>query len=391
MTFEHLDDPSPPRPSELVMERIAAEGGRRLRHRRLASGTAAALLVVVGSVGIVSQVHGGRDRVVIGPNAPTTTAPEPQSSTVVTQPDNEEDSPTFGPGEEEGAFAAIIQVQDEDIAQVVLASAETGGVTRVLAEFPLFSRPWSCCVAWSPDRETVYFVKPAGDYGAGQEVDTIWQVPARGDGEPQRVDEGFSPAVSPDSRSLAYIRPLASTVDELVLRDLSSGDLRIVETPPGQTLGSVAFSGAGSVILTLAAAGQPETAYLLGLDDAELSMDDARRLGPAEDAPDGTGWSASDAYVDEGTATFVERCCSAGDVAEDATFIVIDTATGDRIDSVELPGLAVDAPSSPSGGLQLFLLAPPDAPGPTTLLLRVSMDAPTPVPLEATTIIAVDW
>lgn len=374
MTFEHLDDPSPRRPSELVMERIAAEGGRRLRHRRFASGALAALLLIFGSIGFMKQLDdGGRDRVVIVPSGPPTS------------------EPTAQPGDGEGAFAAVIQPADEQFAQVVLVSPATGEVMLVLAEFPLFNRPWLCCVALSPDRKTVFYVRPAGDYGDGEELDTIWQVPADGEGEPERVDEGYSPAVSTDSRSLAYIRPLTSDADELVLRNLSDGEERAFETPPGRTLGSVAFSGAGSVVFTLAAAGKPEEAYLMGLDDSDVSIDDARRLGPAEGAPDGTGWSTADAYVDQGTASFVERCCSTGDTAEDATFMVIDIATGDRIDSVDLPRLAVDATSSPSGSVQLFLLPPAEPLLPSTLLLRSNMGPLAPVPLEATTIIAVDW
>jgi hypothetical protein len=56
MSFDHLDDPNPPpRPSDLVVARIMAEGDRRLRHRRYAGTGAAALALVLGAAGLIRR------------------------------------------------------------------------------------------------------------------------------------------------------------------------------------------------------------------------------------------------------------------------------------------------------------------------------------------------
>jgi hypothetical protein len=385
MTFEHLDDPNPPRPSELVVERIAAEAGRRIRHRRVLSGGVAVLLAV-GVIGVAGNLrgsgNGNDDNVVIMP-ATTTAPPLPGETTTTT-------SMIVEPAAND-LFAALIQAPNNESAQVVLAHGDTGETARVLAEFPLFNAgdtQWTCCIAIAPDRQSVFYVRPAGDYGAGQMLDTIWQVPVTG-GDSQLITEGWEPALTPDGDTLGFIRPQTSDFDELVLRDLATGSERTFETPVGQSLTSLAFPSNGAIAFTLQSSGSPDAAYLLALDDSDVQLTDAQRLGPPDDAAEGTGWYALDRYG-QGMVTVVESCCAR--TGSETSYASYSIATGEVDDVVAtLPTLVIDAVTSPYGNSHLFLAPPADGAGPTSLLRSDGTDTLTPVPLKATTIMAVDW
>jgi hypothetical protein len=58
-------------------------------------------------------------------------------------------------------------------------------------------------------------------------VSEIRRVPTAG-GRPERVDDGFGPRVSPDGSGLAYFQEVKEGLLDLVLRDLSTGEDRIV-------------------------------------------------------------------------------------------------------------------------------------------------------------------
>lgn len=376
MSFDHLDDPQPPpRPSDLVVARIMAEGGRRLRHRRYVGTGAAVLAMVVGAVGLTSRLSSDdSDKILTAtPDSTTPTSSTPSTTAVA------------GAGSAADQFAAIIQPNDSAL-QVGMADARTGQF-RMLAEFPLVSDPWPCCVALSPDRSTVYYVRPAGDYDGDDHdnVDTIWAVPADGSGDPEYVADGFEPEVSPDGLSLAYVRPATSELEELVLRDLGSGEERKFETPAGKNIQSIAWAGNGSISVSWAGlGGEQESVHLLSLDGSEVDLGQAREYGPAADAPQGTWWRVHDNSAPPGTLSIVEE--SSGDI----TFFTINGEL-QQADETTLPGHVLDASTDPSNTRQLFLTSTTDPPDLTTLYLRAGPTALTPVPLDAITIIAIDW
>ena len=401
--FDHLDDPNPPQPSTLLVDRIAAEGAHRLRRRRIVAGGAivAAATFAVAGIAAAGRLPGqhGPDVGTIGPIETDTTAPPRESTTTTTtasttttvQPGISTPPP---PNTDAGGdtFAAIIKHPTADTAQVVLASATTGEVDRVLAEFPLLNRPPSCCVAWSAQEQAVYYVVPAGDYGTGMLPDTIWRV-AVDDTTPDQMVAGTSPSISPDGTRLAYTTPLASDAPPaLVVHDLDGGgERRFVAPSVDTTIYATGFTDDDTVVF---ASGGPEEGprvaalSLLGTTD---QLSDAEVLGPTSAAPPGTSWSSPDHRAADGLLGVVETCCAldAASTVGDTSYLVVDPTGGTVLDRVALPGWMADAEAGPAGTEQLFLVPPPDNPGPNTLLRRAGGEL---VEIgSGTQFIAVDW
>ena len=406
--FDHLDDPNPPQPSALLVDRIAAEGAHRLRRRRIVAGGAivAAATLAVAGIAAAGRLPGqdGSDVDTIGPVGPdtttttseapsTSTTPESTTTTTTTagQPGNSTPTPP-DTGEGRDTFAAVIKHPSADTAQVVLASATTGEVDRVLAEFPLLNRPMSCCVAWSPQEQAVYYVVPAGDYGSGMLPDTIWRV-AVDDTTPDQMVAGSNPSLSPDGTKLAYTTPYeGDTPGALVVHDLDGGgERRFVAPSVEHGIYATGFADDDTVVFASADPEAPPRVAALSLLGSGDQLSEAEALGPPSTAPPGTGWSSPELRVADGLLGVVETCCDldANSHEGGASYLVVDPASGAELDRVALPGRMLDAEAGPEGTEQLFLRPPPDSPGPNSLLRRAGGEL---VEIGANTqFIAIDW
>lgn len=380
--FGHLDDPNPPEPTQLVIERIAAEGARRVRHRRMAAGSVAALVLTLGITGVAVSLPSDdssddveiRDDRTTLPTVPpsTTVTTTPGTTTSTTTDDAGQTGPTT-PGPDEGGdvFAAIVQASGRDVAQVVLANATTGTVDRVLAEFPLLNRPASCCLASSQDSRTVYYVVPAGDYGSGMVSDTIWRVATNG-GDPEQVVAGTNPSLSPDDTRLAYTTPLGGDAPPaLVVRELDDGgERRFVLRSVDNIVYATGFADDDTVVFARGGLEEGSRVAAISLLGGVDELAGAEVLGPPSSAPPGTTWSSPDHRVTDGRLGVVENCCEldANSTDGDRSYLVVDPAGGAVLDRVALPGYMLDAEAGPAGTELLFLRPPADSPGPNTLL-----------------------
>jgi dipeptidyl aminopeptidase/acylaminoacyl peptidase len=397
--FEHLDDPNPPLPRELMVELVVAEGARRRRRRAaVAGGMAATLLVLAGGVRL-SHLGGAEGSLDVKAEQPTVPSPDSRgeggesgdelattpgpTDPVSTPPNSEASAP---PGTT--TFAGLTKDQ-----QVVLGDAETGAVTKVLVEAPQDGSHVGPDVALSPDRRTVYYVaSTAGDAAADSEIYEV----ATGGGTPTFLVTGSDPAVSPDGSSLAYV--LDSTA--VVLRDIDTGQERSWASAPGSeyVIHDLTFTDDGQA-LAFTAAPPDEPAVLYALDLLRLSsvtaggsLNDAGRLGPPEDAPTGTGWSTPDHRSTDHLIGVVETCCAlgAGGYDGNTSFAFIDPTTAQSPESVPVTGgsgTVVMAKYDISGQHQLVLTA--DEAG-TTSLFRGDDGQLEPLE-QAPQFTAIDW
>jgi hypothetical protein len=144
--------------------------------------------------------------------------------------------------------------------------------------------------AWIMDHRTVLARSVNGDvyveieipYANAEPDPRIYRLPAGG-GAPELVVEGFAPAVSPDGATLAYARNTFES--EVVLRDLASGDERVISAaadPPGEEfpdpVAALRFSPDGS---QLAVTWLYEGSSAGIVDVAAASLADEHHLVPA--------------------------------------------------------------------------------------------------------------
>jgi hypothetical protein len=318
--FEHLDDPNPHPPRALLVELVTAEGARRRRRRAvLAGGMAATLLVLAGGVRLAQAAGSGGDTDV-KLDAPPADEPSPDprgegagsGDELSTAPDQTD--PVTTPSNTEAptpsgttTFAAITVD-----GLVVLADTDgEGAIVTELVDASADDLQLGTQVALSPDRQTVFF-EATPDTGDEAGERAIYKVSTSGDGEPERIDTGTSPAVSLDGH-LAYIQGAA----RILVRDLDTGDEQEFRGMPGSaddTLRDVAFtSDSQALVFTAGPPDGPGTLYYLDISFSlytAASLNDATAVGPTDDAPEGTDWSTPDARASDGTIAVVESCCA---------------------------------------------------------------------------------
>lgn len=403
--FEHLDDKNPPQPRQLLVELVVAEGARRRRRRAVAAASVAATLVVVGSGVSLAQNGSARRNVTVTDRADTEQPDDSDqtdqtdispTTTVTVDPDGEATpAPGSGEGGEDAAppaatpFAAITAD-----GRVVLGDAATGAITSVLVPTPTDgSQVNAGGVALSPDGKDVYYTRTEQDVD-GEYQYSVMRVSTSG-GTPTRISRGTRPAISPDGKTLAYVR--GST--QLVLRDIDTSHEQVFRgLPSGYRLQDLSFAVTDdrTYLLYTAAAGDEAPAELFKLDlltvAAIASLNDAARLGPP--APpaveEGTGWSAPDVRAD-GRISVVEQCCAldANGFSSVASVAAVDVATGASETVADLEGQAtvLRAPYDHAGQAQLVLSVEDDG----TYVLERRTDSGTERLDQAEPYVAVDW
>ena len=198
--------------------------------------------------------------------------------------------------------AVRIAAVDADGRAVVL-DGQTGDVRRVLVEGIEVDDPSSNAIAVSPDRETVYVVRPGGTGSDSQ----IVRVRASG-GEPEVLTQGIAPAVSPDGTTLAYVRHVdtgqpGQGEPTIRLRNLSTGQERVIDGGDLYGIWELAWTGDGTRIAFTA--GEIRTSVHV-IARGATSLSEADRLGPADtDA----SWGDIATLGDDRLAV-IERCCN---------------------------------------------------------------------------------
>jgi hypothetical protein len=398
--FRHLDDPTPPEPTDLGVERVVAEGARRVRRRRVLAGSTAAVLLAVGVAGIAGRLPGmeSSDKVEMPsdtsePDRPavtssSTTSTSSSSTTTTTTPSGP-GLTTPGPDEGGDVFAALVKKPGEDRILVVLANARFGEIDRTLADIPMPDRGAGCCIAFSPDRRYVYLTAAAGTFA--DDVDTIYRLPtfqqsSTGNEHFEEVAAGTGPVISPDGRTLLF-RESGATQAALVVRDLATGNQRRLPVSGEDVVTSYGFTAANAVVVGIAPGGEVTTLYELA--DGATSLTGGREIGPPAGAPAGTSWDVSGLHPTTGRLAVQQTCCSIGD-QDPATLLYVDPATGEVDDTVDLPSRDQDVEVSPEGTRELILVPPPDSPGAKTLRLHDhETDKTTTIPIPD--VLAIDW
>lgn len=278
------------------------------------------------------------------PTTPATTTASPATSP----------APTTSPPDDSVRIAVV-----DGRGRVVLLDGDSGDEERVLMDGVEVDDPSSLDIAVSPDRSTVFVVRPGAS--AEQEPEIV-QVAADG-GAAQVVTSGRSPAISPDGGTLAYVRlvddPPAGFEPTLRLRDLDSGDERALTGGDFYAIQDLAWTAAGEQLAFTA--GEIRTGVHV-MDRVATSLAEARRLGPED--TDGT-WSDV-AALSDGRLAVIERCCQVPDPNPDRWRILAvdprDGATGAavldrravRIDArADGEGLLVIQDGGPGGGTLL--------------------------------------
>ncbi|HUR14835.1 MAG TPA: hypothetical protein VM097_10130, partial [Mycobacteriales bacterium] len=122
-----------------------------------------------------------------------------------------------------------------DASSLYVVRADGSGLRRVSDGN---NYPWNGGAVWSPDgRQLAYCLSSAGYFFGGSSGTGPWIVLANGRGKPRLLDTGpcFSPAWSPNGRSLAYVHPGSRQAD-LVVRGVSTPSRRIAATGAGLDL-----------------------------------------------------------------------------------------------------------------------------------------------------------
>jgi len=379
--FEHLDDPNPPPPRQLLVELVVAEGGRRRRRRAVvAGGMAATLLVLAGGVRL-AQMAGTDPDVDIGPQNSSSDSHreggesdddlslEPGPSDPVTTPSNSETSS----GEAPAPLGATTFAALTDDGRVVLADIDQdGAVIRPLVTAADHDMQLGNQVALSPDRQTVYFdATPGTGDEAGESA--IYKVGTSGNDEPEFIDTGASPAISPaeDAPRFAYVKNSA----HIVVHDLHGDGAQTFRGTESDesSVQDLSFTSDGQgLVFTAAPPDGPASLYYLDLSTfaAIASINDAAELGPGEAAPAGTGWSSPDVRATDRKIVVISTCC-APSIAGEPSFAAADPnsaqqPTSEAIEGVS--GIVLQASYDSSGQNQLVLTVEDDES--TSLYLR---------------------
>jgi len=402
--LEHLDDPNPPRPSELTVERIAAEGARRLRHRRLAASGALVMVSTLAVVGIAFAAQNpGADGDKVdtsGPGGGATTIPDDvvpptvtaTTSTAPTGGDAAWPAGTTPPGsaptiDGQSYITAIVKDPERDEALVVVLDPSTGATTRTLARFALQGQPPLCCIEHDADGP-VYYVVPEGQGDEPAAEATIWRVDLDG-GQPAPVAAGTNPAASPDGDRLAFVRTSGGG-PAVVVRDVAGGDEVAIPGDVEDYVRDVDWLDDDTLVVTLQT--QPESPLEAVTIDVGVasSLADATPLGPPDSDPAGTSWEWIDRRPD-GWVTISRTCCSldAGSYDGDDAYVLVDPNSGTYGDGAELPFHPAGLATGPRSDRELLVDPPAGGPGYGTLHVLMDTDV-TEVPGNHQ-VIAADW
>lgn len=235
-------------------------------------------------------------------------------------------------------------------------------------------------LALTPDRRHAFVSEPPADGGEN----TIVRVSLE-DGSRQDVAFGYSPAVSPDGRTLAYIGsdagadPLGDPSTEsrgVYLLDLTTGEAREIRDPAcvacDRVLGSLAWSPDGSSIVLEAGASElTQWIDVVVVDVTATSLDEARILLPASaDGEGAASWHLPTFMADGRLAA--SRTVQLDDYADlervgsiiRSSVVIVDPASGQVLEEFAL------APSSTLSSLA----AGPDGEGFVTVTFDVLID-----------------
>ena len=161
------------------------------------------------------------------------------------------------------------------------ASSEATLVSRVNADVP--SRVWGGSEEYSisADGQTVYFAARIRDRAEPTSTNfDIYQAPMSGDGRTVNLTESnkawdTAPVISPDGNNLAYLameRPgFEADKFNVVVRDLESGDSRILTSDWDRSPSSIAFSADGSKIVMNAQDVGNKTLWKLDMESGEAT------------------------------------------------------------------------------------------------------------------------
>lgn len=281
------------------------------------------------------------------------TGPSPTATGTATPTATPTGSPSPSPSPDVPPVAAVTAD-----GEVVLLDLSSGDVTQVLLEGVDVRDPASIAVDVSPDGESVVVTRPSGGETPGDVVSVLTET-----GQTEVLASGWSPAVSPDGETLAYVvREEGTQEPAIVLQDLTSGQERTLRSGSGTAfvyIGELTWTADGSELVFMAG----EISTGLHVVDADAtSLAESRRLGP-QDLD--RSWRAS-AALDDGTLA-VASSTQEMPPAE-WTVVTVDVQDGevlgeplpvDRIEATALavpagrPGLLVVDGGGPDGGTLL--------------------------------------
>ncbi|HWC97102.1 MAG TPA: LpqB family beta-propeller domain-containing protein [Candidatus Sulfopaludibacter sp.] len=175
----------------------------------------------------------------------------------VTNGEGSDIGPVWSPDGGSLAFLRLV----EDQAQVIVVAA-AGGTERKVVQFDAPTSEdedveVSPSVSWSRDGKTLVVSAPAGD----QHVPAISTVPAEGGAltaltKPAEDSRGdTNPAVSPDGKSIAFVRKLDSQRSDIYLCDMKGGAVRQL-TFDGNGIRGIAWNPGGQDLMYSSNRGQ---------------------------------------------------------------------------------------------------------------------------------------
>lgn len=241
---------------------------------------------------------------------------------------------------------------------IVIADATTGQIRRTLVEPPKAEEELSFAfppsVSRSADGATVYYTTPGNSRCSAYVTDAIvlprvWRVLVSG-GSPEPVAEADHVAVAPDGSRFA-----TSCENRVTIHDVDSGASTVIDITRSSEVGvrDLTWSPDGATVLV--GAGGPEAPTEIFVVDADVGS--ARRLGPPEDAVDGTGWNFAEVRASDGLIGVVQDCCSLDANSYDGGrfFAVVDPDSGEVIDTLDTPDFGI-VEYDATGGHQLLLV-----------------------------------
>ncbi len=156
-------------------------------------------------------------------------------------------SPAWSP---DGRFLAVAHSNGSDHVDVFVVPALGGAAQRVAGIRPEIADQDSRVLTWSPDGKSLL----VSDRLAGADSPAIVLLPVNGGAErrltyPRPGDSGDSdPEVSPDGRTLAFIRWIRNSVSEIYVQPLAGGQPRQL-TNDGKRVAGIAWTGDGRGIV----------------------------------------------------------------------------------------------------------------------------------------------
>jgi len=330
--------PAPP-------EAVRAHGNRRRRRQALA---AAVLALAVGAGGASTAYASLGRQAAVSPAAGRTPSATPTG--------------TAGPGRPD-----IVAVTAKGA--LVVLDPLSGEARRILVRGGVLGG----AVSVSPDGRTVYF---AARHGCQQEIESV---PVAG-GRPRVIVSGLRPAVSPDGKRLAFVRPPGATAqagpcqsqpgdEEVVVRNLAGGTETVLRQAPQPALPAPVSRLSWSpdsrrLLVSVAEAEDNEGWQLVVLDPATARYWTAAAAygGSAVPLPGLAGsYYREGAYLPDGNL-FVSQVCCAGVPARVTSSLMLEvTPSGQLIRQVAIGFKDRDHTSldaDPSGRWLLYLSGP---------------------------------